>query len=66
MSHLSFDPSSIIGKSVEEAQKIAGWSGYILTIKSEDGTTRPVQLNTSFTRILVDVEKGMVKNANVG
>lgn len=66
MTRLSFDPNGIIGKPIEEAQKIAGWSGYILTIKSEDGNIRPVQLNTSITRILVDVEKGMIKRANIG
>jgi hypothetical protein len=65
MSRFSFDVNSIIGKPVEEAQKIAGWSGFTLVVKIENGVQRPVQLNTSYTRILADVEKGVVKSASI-
>lgn len=66
MSRSNFDLESIKGKALDEAQKIAGHSGYTIAVRQEDGEMIPVPLEVSQARILVSVEKQIVKTANFG
>jgi len=56
---------SLIGKSLEQAKELAGFSGFAIRVTREDSTIYMVTMDLRFDRIDVQIDSGIITKCNV-
>jgi hypothetical protein len=58
--------NSLIGKTLDQANEMAGFSGFSIRVVKENGTPYMVTCDLQFTRINVEIENGIVIKNHIG
>jgi len=57
---------SLIGKSLNEANQLAGFNGFAIRVTREDSTNYMVTMDLRFDRINLQIDNGVVTSCNIG
>ena len=57
---------SLIGKSLNEANQLAGFNGFAIRVTREDSTNYTVTMDLRFDRINLQIDNGVVTSCNIG
>ena len=57
---------SLIGKSLNEANQLAGFNGFAIRVTREDSTNYMVTMDLRFDRINLQIDNGVVTSCSIG
>ena len=57
---------SLIGKSLNEANQLAGFNGFAIRVTREDSTNYMVTMDLRFDRINLELDEGVVTKCSIG
>lgn len=57
---------SLIGKSLKQAEELAGFNGFSIRVTREDSTNYMITMDLRFDRINLELDEGVVTKCSIG